>query len=177
MTTCPERWCIGAMSLLLPLLTSAQTPAIAPQPETVDGATAYAYKTVGETKLRLHVFKADGAKAGIPTPAIIFFFGGGFTQGSVTQFAPQAKHFAQRGMVAVVADYRVFGRHGTSPFEAMTDAKSAVRWVRAHSGELGVDPKRIAAAGGSSGGHIAASAAVFDTFERSRRGQEGEFTS
>jgi acetyl esterase/lipase len=40
------------------------------------------------------------------------------------------------------------------------DAKSAVRWIRAHAGELGVDPRRIAAAGGSAGGHIAAATAT-----------------
>ena len=95
----------------------------------------------------------------------MFFFGGGWTNGSITQFVPQATHLAQRGMVAIVADYRVFNRQGTSPFEAMADAKSALRWVRAHAAQLGIDPNRIAAAGGSAGGHIALSAAVFDTFD------------
>ena len=90
-----------------------------------------------------------------PTPAIVFFFGGGWSQGTVTQFTPQAKHFAERGMVAILADYRVFRRHGTTALEAMADARSAVRWVRANASKLGVDPNRIVAAGGSSGGHIA----------------------
>lgn len=88
----------------------------------------------------------------------MFFFGGAWTNGAVTQFARQARYFAQRGMVAIVADYRVFGRHRTSAFEAMADAKSALRWVRAHSAELGIESNRIVAAGGSAGGHIALSA-------------------
>jgi acetyl esterase len=36
------------------------------------------------------------------------------------------------------------------------DGNSAIRWVRAHAGELGIDPKKIAAGGGSAGGHVAA---------------------
>ena len=102
-------------------------------------------------------------------PAIVFFFGGGWTRGTVEQLVPQSQHLAERGMVAIVADYRVFDRHKTTPFEAMTDARSGVRRGRLHSHpELGIDPARIAASGGLSGGHIALSAAVFDRFDDPR---------
>ncbi len=153
------------LMLLAPLLMLAQTVSVSPQPNTLDGATTYVYKSISGIQLRLHVFSAGNPDASTRRSAIVFFFGGGWTQGAVTQFVPQAKHLAQRGMVAIVADYRVFGRHSTSPFEAMADAKSAIRWVRAHSGQLSIDANRIAAAGGSAGGHIALSAAVFDTFD------------
>jgi len=165
MNTVHTKWCVVAAMLLAPLLSSSQTASVAPQPLTVDGATTYVYKSVGGNQLRLHVFSTDSPNALARRPAIVYFFGGGWRQGRITQFAPQAMHFAQRGMVAIVADYRVFGRHGTTPFEAVADAKSAVRWVRAHSVELGGDPNRIAASGGSAGGHIALTAAVFDTFD------------
>jgi acetyl esterase len=148
--------------LLAPTLLSTQAPPVAPQPTTIEGAAPHVYKTLGGVELRLHVFKTPRPA---PNPAIVFFFGGGWTNGAVTQFVPQAKHLAERGMVAIVADYRVFDRHGTTPFEAMADAKSALRWVRTHSTELGVDSNRIVASGGSSGGHIALSAAIFDTFD------------
>ena len=46
-----------------------------------------------------------------------------------------------------------------------SDAKSAIRWVRVHASELGIDPARIAAGGGSAGGHIALAAAVLDGFD------------
>jgi acetyl esterase len=141
----------------------AQEP-MAPQPVTIAGAAAHVYKSIDGIDLRLHVFAPAETKVA-PRAAIVFFFGGGWTGGTVQQFVPQAKHLAQRGMVAVVADYRVAGRHKTTPFAAMADAKSAIRWVRSHAKELGVDPSRIAAAGGSSGGHIAASAAVFDAYD------------
>ena len=68
-------------------------------------------------------------------------------------------------MIAIVADYRVRNRHTTTPFEAMADARSAMRWVRSQAKELGIDAARIAAAGGSAGGHIAVSTAVFDRFD------------
>jgi acetyl esterase/lipase len=95
----------------------------------------------------------------------VFFFGGGWISGTVEQFVPQSKHLAERGMIAVVADYRVRNRHNTTPFDAMSDARSAMRWVRSHARELGIDASRLAAAGGSSGGHIAVSTAVFDRFD------------
>jgi acetyl esterase/lipase len=142
---------------------AAQAP-LAPQPLTLDGAVTHIYKSIGETELRLHVFAPSG-KGAAQHPAIVFFFGGGWTQGTVGQFVPQAQYLAGRGMVAIVADYRVFARHGTSPFDAIADAKSAIRWVRSRGKELHIDPTRIAAAGGSSGGHIALSAGVFDAFD------------
>lgn len=153
-----------APMLLVPLLTFAQ-PAVPPQSRSIGEATAYVYKSIGGDRLRLHVFSPGNRSTIAPRPAIVFFFGGGWAGGSVAQFVPQASHLAQRGMVAMVADYRVFSRQGTSPFEAMADGKSAVRWVRVHAAQLGIDPNRIAAAGASSGGHIALSAAVFDEFD------------
>lgn len=89
-------------------------------------------------------------------PAIVFFFGGGWRAGSTRQFLKQAGYLASRGMVTARADYRVRSRHQTGPEKCVEDAKSAVRWLRAKASELGVDPERIVASGGSAGGHIAA---------------------
>lgn len=138
---------------------------VQPQPLTIEGAATHVYKKVGDVELRLHVF-APATLATAPRPAIVFFFGGGWRTGNVLQFVPQSKYLAERGMVAIVADYRVFDRHGTTPLDAIADGKSAMRWVRSHARELGVDPGRIAAGGGSSGGHLAASTAVLDGFDQ-----------
>lgn len=51
-------------------------------------------------------------------------------------------------------------KHNTPPFECVKDGKSAIRWIRKQSAELGVDPDRIVAAGGSAGGHVAACTGV-----------------
>ncbi len=162
-----DKSCRLGIILLASLSICGQTASVEPppQPLTVEGATTYVYKTVGKDELRLHVFKPDRTSSEAKAAAIVFFFGGAWTAGSVNQFTPQARYLAQRGMVAIVADYRVFARHGTTPFQAISDAKSTLRWVRAHSAQLGIDPKRIAAAGGSAGGHLAVSTAVFDTFD------------
>jgi acetyl esterase/lipase len=95
----------------------------------------------------------------------VFYFGGGWRSGSPTQFVPHAKYLASRGMVALCADYRVHTRHQAKVADCVADAKSALRWVRGHAGELGIDPDRIAAGGGSAGGHLAAAVAILDGFD------------
>lgn len=115
------------------------------------------YKTIEDIDLSLKIYKADDWKESDKRAAIIFFFGGGWVNGTIDHFKPQSKYLASLGMVAITADYRVKDRHGTSPFQCVEDGKSAVAWVRCHSEELGIDPERIAVGGGSAGGHVAAS--------------------
>ena len=123
------------------------------------------YKRTPQGALHLHVFRPARPAAATPRAAILFFFGGGWRGGRPQQFFEQARALADRGMVAISAEYRVKTRHGTSPFECVEDGKSAVRWVREHAHELGVDPDRIVAAGGSAGGHVAACTGLVDGFE------------
>jgi len=123
------------------------------------------YKTIGETTLRLHVFFPPDHQTGDKRAGIVFFFGGGWVGGSPGQFYPHCQYLASRGMVAVSAEYRVKSKHGTSPYECVTDGKSAVRWLRQHAGEFGIDPQRIAAGGGSAGGHVAAATATLKGFD------------
>jgi acetyl esterase/lipase len=118
------------------------------------------FKQVGEAVLKLHVFGEEERDRGEPVPGIVFFFGGGWQGGTPTQFFPHCQYLALRGMVAISAEYRVKSRHGVTPLECVLDARSAVRWVHAHAGELGVDPERISVGGGSAGGHVAACTAV-----------------
>jgi alpha-L-fucosidase 2 len=96
---------------------------------------------------------------------MVFFFGGGWNSGSPSQFYPHCSYLASRGMVCMAAEYRVKDRNNTSPREAVMDGKSAVRWVRQHASELGIDPERIAAGGGSAGGHVAAAAGTIKGLE------------
>jgi acetyl esterase/lipase len=91
-----------------------------------------------------------------PLPVIVYFTGGGWVGGDVEGQIPNAAWFRDQGIIGIDADYRVKSRHGTSPIECIQDAKSAIRYVRSHALELGIDPDRIIAAGGSAGGHLAA---------------------
>ena len=97
--------------------------------------------------------------------AMVFFFGGGWNSGSPNQFYPHCSYLASRGMVCMAAEYRVKDRNNTSPREAVMDGKSAIRWVRLHASELGIDPERIAAGGGSAGGNVAAAAGTTRGFD------------
>ncbi len=130
------------------------------------------YKSVDGIELKLDVFEPAGFKAADHRPAIVFFFGGGWSGGSTKQFYQQARAMTDQGMMAFSADYRVGSRNKTTPFECVMDGKSAIRWVREHAAELGVDPDRIVAAGGSAGGHVAACTSVIAGTE-----EPGEKTS
>jgi acetyl esterase len=123
------------------------------------------YKTVGEDELRLHLFFPAGHQTSDRRPAIVFFHGGGWYGGSPEQFFPHCRYLAYRGMVAASAEYRVEGRHGTAPPAAMADGNSAIRWLRSRAGELGLDPEKLAAGGGSAGGHLAATAVMSSGFD------------
>ncbi|MEO2022225.1 MAG: alpha/beta hydrolase [Pirellulaceae bacterium] len=124
------------------------------------GTRKVLYKKVGDISLNLWFFYPKGHATTDKRPAIVFFFGGGWNGGTPTQFTSQSQYLASRGMICIVADYRVKSRHQTSPFECVQDGKSAVRWIRSHAAEHGIDPDRLAAGGGSAGGHVAAATAT-----------------
>ena len=133
------------------------------------------YKKVGGVELKLHVFKPGGHQASDKRPAVVFFFGGGWSGGTPKQFYEQSRFLANHGMVAFAAEYRVSNVHKTSPYECVKDGKSAIRWVREHAAQWGVDPERIVSSGGSAGGHVAACTGVIQGFEE--EGENAEISS
>jgi acetyl esterase/lipase len=146
-------------------LTLLMTTIAAVANETITPNKQIVYKTVGETELKLHIFTPEGHQVSDNRPAIVFFFGGGWTRGTPEQFYPHCRYLASRGMVAISAEYRVESVHGTSPRECVQDGKSAIRWIRENAKKLGIDPTRIAAGGGSAGAHVAAAAGSVRGFE------------
>jgi acetyl esterase/lipase len=90
-------------------------------------------------------------------PAVVCWFGGAFQNGAITQLENLAGFLANRGFVAITPNYFLGapdGRRAAWP-NAVYDAKSAVRYVRAHATELNVDPDKIFALGYSSGAYLA----------------------
>lgn len=152
--------------LFLATLAATNLHAFAYPPE-FEGARVVTYRETGDTKLRLWMFGEKDPAAS--KPAIVFFFGGGWNSGSPAQFERHARHFAERGMIAITADYRVRSRHGTPASACVEDGKAAVAWIRQHAARLGIDPARIAAAGGSAGGHVAAATATLEGFGSDER--------
>lgn len=120
------------------------------------------YAIRGERMLEIHLHFPEGWKAEDKRSAIIFFFGGGWNNGSPDHFLKQAEYFASRGMVAARADYRVNSRDGVTPDECVRDARSAVRWMKKNAATLGIDPDKMVASGGSAGGHLAACMMIED---------------
>jgi acetyl esterase/lipase len=116
----------------------------------------HTYKKTPQGDLPIYVHFPKDWTAQDKRPAIVFFFGGAWTGGTVEQFARQAHYLASRGIMAARTDYRVRSRHQTTPDKCVEDAKSAVRWLRKNAAKFGIDPNRIVASGGSAGGHIAA---------------------
>lgn len=154
------------LPLLIAFLLMA-TPAMAETEQVaMSGATAEVYKTASGDDLHIYRFDPEGHDpAQDKRPAAVFFFGGGWNGGTVTQLAPQSRYLASRGIVAFVADYRVKSRQKVTPDACVEDGKSAIRWVRQNSQRLGIDPEKIIAGGGSAGGHVAAATGFCEGFE------------
>ena len=123
------------------------------------------YKSTDQADLHIFVYKPVDFDKSQTYSCIVFFHGGGWNSGDYKQFERQSIYFASRGMVAFSVEYRIRNKHGTSPIEAMEDAKSAIRYIRSNAKLFSVNPNLIAAAGGSAGGHLAAVAGNIDLFE------------
>jgi acetyl esterase/lipase len=128
-----------------------------------------AYKTVENEKgtfpLQLHIFNPTGQDAGGKRPCVVLFHGGGWVSGEPAKCYSQCKHWASRGLVSIAVEYRIRDKHGGTPLDSVRDAKSSIRWIRSHAGELGIDPGKIAAWGASAGGHLVAATALLGAFD------------
>jgi acetyl esterase/lipase len=123
------------------------------------------YKSTKQGDLNLYFYRPLDFEKYKTYNCIIFFHGGGWNSGDYKQFERQSMYFASRGMIAISAEYRIKSKHGTTPIQAMEDAKSAIRFVRKNSKSYSINSQRIAAAGGSAGGHLAAVTANIDLFD------------
>jgi acetyl esterase/lipase len=134
----------------------AFTPSLAtPQPD-----KTWVYRQAAEASFSLDIAYPKGAKTGEKYPALVFFHGGGWTSGHRGQFARQAEVLtAQCSLVVVSVDYPL----NRNPLDATDAAQGAVCWLRRRAEELGIDAARVALAGASSGGQLAAAAALLKT--------------
>jgi acetyl esterase len=116
----------------------------------IDGQRAIALRIYWPP--RDHLQPGDGEA---PLPVIVFFHGGGFALGDLdTHDALARAHAIGADAVVVSVEYRLAPEH---PYPAaVDDAWAATRWVAEHAAQLGADPARLAVAGDSAGGNLAA---------------------
>jgi acetyl esterase len=106
----------------------------------------------GEIKLRAYTPVASGGAA---LPALIFFHGGGWVIGDLETHDATCRTLAnETGARVIAVDYRLAPEHKFPA--AAEDAYAAAKWVETNASTLGIDPNRIAVAGDSAGGNLAA---------------------
>jgi len=150
-------------SIIIFLLTLASLDAERVYSNDSPKGKVYVYKEVdGMTREMEIFFPKDHEPSKKSVPGVIMFHGGGWGSGSRVMFSYQCNYFASRGLVAATVTYKLAKKavanktKGTESRKrvCITDAKSAIRWYKQNADELGIDPKRIIAGGGSAGGHI-----------------------
>jgi acetyl esterase/lipase len=133
----------GAIGAAIPRIARAQPP----------GPTTHVYKTVGERQIKADVYQAA---PGARKPAVMWIHGGALIMGGGPPRWPDARFHAEllnRGFVVVSIDYRLAPE--TKLPGIIEDVQDAWRWVRQEGPKrFGIDPDRIATAGGSAGGYL-----------------------
>ena len=123
---------------------------IQPVPPNVVVQRDIEYGNSGNRPLLLDLYSPK--EVDMPVPGVIFVHGGSWKHGKKEDYRIYAIHFARLGYVVASIQYRL-SREAPFP-AAIHDVKAAVRYMRAEADSIGVDPNRIALAGGSAGGHL-----------------------
>ena len=108
------------------------------------------YARVGDRALKLDLYRPKNQKGVVP--GVIVIHGGGWKGGSKGDMRLYGEFYAKLGYVAASISYRLTNE-ATHPAQ-VTDAKAAVRWMRANAEKYSIDPTKIAASGNSAGGHL-----------------------
>jgi acetyl esterase/lipase len=116
------------------------------------GYTVHAGLAYGaDARQKLDVYVPDGLKA--PAPVILFFYGGSWESGNRADYKAFGQAFASKGIVTVVADYRLYPQVKYPAF--VQDGAAALVFVHAQIARYGGDPRRIFVAGHSAGAYNA----------------------
>jgi len=118
------------------------------------------YKTVDGYDLDIHIFLPDSVDKAKRNPVMVYFSGGSWTKGNPEWAFYSCASYAKKGWVGVSVEYRLADRHETTPFEAVKDARSAIRWLRMNADTYNIDTTRIVATGNSAGAHLVLTTAL-----------------
>lgn len=118
------------------------------------------YQKTETTHLTTDIYFPDDAKN--RKTAVVFFFGGGWQNGTREHFREFALELAYRGCSCFTPDYRVGSRDNTTPVESLADAVCFMDWLYANKSQFGIE--NIHLSGGSAGGHLAACVGLIEEF-------------
>ena len=141
--------------LLITLAIALPSAAFAQSPRLPDGVRALrdlAYVDGGHERQKLDLYLPE--KTSTPLPLIIWVHGGGWQNGSKDRCPPLRGGYLERGYAVASLGYRL-SQHAVFPAQ-IEDCKAAIRWLRAHAMEYGLDPQRFGVWGSSAGGHLVA---------------------
>jgi arylsulfatase A len=120
--------------------------------ESLNASLGVTYARYGDRTMEMDIYRPNDAWGKLP--AIVCIHGGGWAKGSRESHGAMAQALASRGYVAATISYRLSGE---AKFPAQIhDCKAAVRFLRSHADEYGIDADHIGAIGLSAGGHLTA---------------------
>jgi acetyl esterase/lipase len=103
----------------------------------------------------------DRSKTNVP--ALVMIHGGAWRSGGKKDWQEVCLRAAASGIVGIAIDYRLADGTAEHSWPAqLVDSQLAMRWIRVHAGDYGIDPNRVCAIGDSAGGHLAVFLAALD---------------
>ncbi len=133
-------------------------------PDSIELQADLVYAQRGDRALHLDLFRPAKLAAEVKLPAVVLVHGGGWINGDRTKFHRYAQTLAQRGFAVAAIEYRLAGE---AKFPAaVQDTVESIVWLRKNADKFQIDPAKIAAVGGSAGGHLVALAAAGGAHEK-----------
>ncbi len=142
-------------AILLPLSLHAQRPQAPATPPSVEAKLDLAYAGTDNVRQRLDLFLPKNREAGKKLPVLVFVHGGAWQAGSKAAGHGQVMRFVAEGKCAGVSVGYRLSQEAKWPAQ-IHDCKAAIRWIKAHAEEHGLDAERIVMWGSSAGGHLVA---------------------
>ena len=125
--------------------------------------STYIYKNFEGKDLSLDVYEPAKEFSTLKKPAIILFHGGGLVAGNRQGMKDQCTYFSDKGIVAISPSYHLISKDSKQPAlevqQCIKDTKSAIRWIKAHADQFGIDTNFVILGGGSAGAFLATVAA------------------
>lgn len=119
-------------------------------PDEIMGIKDIEYKYIDSTSLQLDIYKLKDLKK--PAPVMIFIHGGAWRSGKRSDYLPYLIDYAKKGFVTATVSYRLV-KQAVFP-AAVQDVNCAVKFIKTHAAEYGINPEKVVLIGGSAGAHL-----------------------